>query len=210
MDIEYREAITGTGLMVFDCLKMNASLSADSCAKSYLHQQAFSCMGCAVGRHHAGRAPLPVPRKNYGAYDDETTPLAALIARKCIRCERAEHRLLAGSICIPCYNRQRECVSGKNGKGKFPRIAASRLRWGFALVESDFDLNLGFYPGQPGRAKDAGGLPAVESMGSGNYFLSAVVSDVAELRRMVSHAAPESEILDIEVGPSFLDLHQNP
>lgn len=205
MDIDYREALPGTGLLVFDCPKMNASLSAAACSKSYLHQQTFSCMGCPIGRHHAGRLPLPVPRKSYGAYDDEKTPLAAIIARKCTRCGRAEHRLLAGVLCLSCYNRQRECVRGKNGKGQFPKLAAEKLRWGFAIVALDTDLLLSFYPGQPGRAKAAGGLPAIEPLGGGNYFLSAVVLDADDLRRMVVYAAPEAEILDIDTGATFME-----
>ena len=205
MDIEYREALPGTGLLVFDCPKMNASLSAAACSKSYLHQQTFSCMGCPIGRHHAGRLPLPVPRKSYGAYDDEKTPLAAIIARKCTRCGRAEHRLLAGVLCLSCYNRQRECIRGKNSKGQFPKLAAEKLRWGFAIVALDSDLLLSFYPGQPGRSKDAGGLPAIEPLGGGNYFMSAVVLDADDLRRMVVYAAPEAEILDIDTGATFME-----
>lgn len=208
MDIEYREAIPGTGLLVFDCQKLNASLSAASCAKSFLRQQNFACMGCATGRRHAGRRPLPLPRKHYGDFEDiGRFPLAALIAKKCTRCGEAAPRLIANIICIPCYNRQAEVVKGRNGKGRFPRVVAARMRMGHALVSYEADLAEAFYPaGQ--KLTSVGGLPVVEDMGGGGYFLSAVVTDIEELRRMVSSVAPEAVVIDYDTGPSFLDVHQ--
>lgn len=209
MDIEYREAIPGTGLLVFDCPKLNASLSAASCAKSFLHQQNFACMGCTTGRRHAGRGPLPLPRKHYGDFEDiGRFPLAALIAKKCTRCGEAAPRLIANVVCIPCYNRQAEVVKGRNSKGSFPRVAAARLRMGYALVSYEADLAGAFYPGGQKRAS-VGGLPVIEDLGGGVFFLRAVVADLVELSRMVATVAPEAVIEDIETGPTFLEMHQN-
>lgn len=208
MDIEYREAIPGTGLLVFDCQKLNASLSAASCAKSFLHQQNFACMGCATGRRHAGRRPLPLPRKHYGAFEDiGRFPLAQLIAKKCTRCGDAVPRLIANIICITCYNRQAEVVKGRNGKGRFPRVVAAHLRMGHALVSYEADLAEAFYPAGQKRTS-VGGLPVIEDMGGGSFFVSFVVTNAEELRSMVSSVTPEAVIIDCDTGPTFLEMHQ--
>lgn len=98
-------------------------------------------------------------------------------------------------------------MKGRNGKGRFPRVVAARMRMGHALVSYEADLAEAFYPaGQ--KLTSVGGLPVVEDMGGGGYFLSAVVTDIEELRRMVSSVAPEAVVIDYDTGPSFLDVHQ--
>jgi hypothetical protein len=38
----------------------------------------------------------------------------------CCRCERGAVRLIHGSVCISCYNREREIRIGKNARGTYP------------------------------------------------------------------------------------------
>jgi hypothetical protein len=55
------------------------------------------CRGCEIGANHAGEAPAP----------------QAPSSRECLRCGDADKRLVRGQICISCYNRERELLTGR-------------------------------------------------------------------------------------------------
>lgn len=75
------------------------------------------CKGCEAGATHAGEQIIRSSQL-YGA-------------RICSRCHRPSSRLIHDEHCPSCYNREREVVIGKNGKGtrpvKHPPLEPRRL-----------------------------------------------------------------------------------
>lgn len=95
----------------------NLTLSPDACAAMWRrgqrakpHDMLAPCRGCAIGAEHAG-APAS----------------AASAARppefQCTRCGKHSTRLIRGTICPSCYNRERERRIGRDRRGKPPRSA---------------------------------------------------------------------------------------
>lgn len=66
----------------------------------------FQCRNCLIGKLHAG----------------ELFGKESVFYRKvfCCRCERSANRLIHGSVCVSCYNRERELRIGRNARGTAP------------------------------------------------------------------------------------------
>jgi hypothetical protein len=104
--------IEGSNLRFFRCLPYRATLSTKSCAerwnraqrtKEYDADRFEKCRGCTLGAVHAGK-----PMVHYsGLYEKSICP----------RCRKFTNRMLGGTRCVSCYNREREFLSGKNAKG---------------------------------------------------------------------------------------------
>jgi hypothetical protein len=99
----------------FHCPKDVGTFSTDFCARIY--QEAMSpqglkdgvriaCRGCVIGAGHAGVCGSSASR------------FLGLLS--CSRCQKGATRLIRGSICVSCYNREREVLIGKNAKGNKP------------------------------------------------------------------------------------------
>ena len=107
------------------------TMSVPSCARNYAAAPAASksgrleaCVGCAVGREHAGETlTLPVV---------SAAPAAPETGLFCVRCRKSgrdeESRLVGRmrlvrdhTICVSCYNREREVLKGANAKGAKPK-----------------------------------------------------------------------------------------
>jgi hypothetical protein len=112
-NIEYFEFPELPGRQHFRCERLSASLSTVACADRWNAAGAaggnsrwIMCEGCPVGGRHAGRT---------------NTNLSPLARRSiCGRCHVGATRLIFKHLCISCYNRQREMLIGKNGKGTKP------------------------------------------------------------------------------------------
>lgn len=101
----------------FRCEKLKATLSTKACQGNY--RQAMSprgldyglrpqCRGCPLGAFHAGLVP-------------ETASSSRFLGRLiCSRCHESARRLIRKSICVSCYNREREVAIGRNAKGGAP------------------------------------------------------------------------------------------
>ncbi len=109
----------------FSCARYG-TLSMQSCARNFteapkrVREGRFAgCIGCAIGRGHAG--------------EDGATPIDCTVKRRrvCVRCRRngmetgsrfvGRMRLVREhTICISCYNREREVACGRNAKGTLP------------------------------------------------------------------------------------------
>jgi hypothetical protein len=120
--IKFRAHEDFAGLKVFTCERLNAVLTAESCAKNYTREKApHSCKQCPIGHQNAAAATRPSNRH---------TALEASLGLSCIRCERTEatakryigrFRLVRKyTICVGCYNRQLEVEKGANSKGATP------------------------------------------------------------------------------------------
>lgn len=106
------------GVQHFQCERLRASLSVGACADNWRRANSdrdiarLKCRGCQIGAEHAGES---------GA---NTHPLRGTTT--CGRCHRGASRLIHGHLCVSCYNRQRERLIGKNGKGSLP-VKLARL-----------------------------------------------------------------------------------
>jgi hypothetical protein len=114
--IEYfsRDDCPGT---FFRCDKMRATLTVFRCSAMWKEANASTrkpdpcdrlhhCKRCEVGAEHAGEK-LIACSSLFGA-------------RICSRCHRPSARLIHGEHCPSCYNREREVLIGRNGKGTKP------------------------------------------------------------------------------------------
>jgi hypothetical protein len=117
-------SIPGFEAPIFRCETWRATLSVPACARRWKEAQTAKadraealrlCRGCTIGAAHAGephihRAP------SFGR-------------SLCPRCQRGTtRRMVAGRLCINCYNRPRELLRLRNGKGTLPTLALGALR----------------------------------------------------------------------------------
>lgn len=128
--IEYRTLEYAPG-KYFDCPSYGL-MKLESCARNYTDAptaikagRLAKCIGCEIGRKHA-HAPKP-----------EAAPKLRSIQYRpvCVRCRRdgtAEGTRLIGrlrlvrakTVCVSCFNREKEVLAGRNSKGAKPK------KWG--------------------------------------------------------------------------------
>lgn len=155
--VELHEMEGVPGFMVFRCERLHLELTPNSCARSYRTPRNEACVDCPIGARHervALRASAPQKRADtrpsLDALPDESdiqdrlNRRAALRATdgqsgalSCIRCEKTaitNERLIgrmrlvrAQTICVSCYNREKEVLRGANAKGARPKKWAGRL-----------------------------------------------------------------------------------
>ncbi|WP_124596249.1 hypothetical protein [Burkholderia stagnalis] len=138
--LAYAEHPEFPGLFTFRCERLRADLTASACARSHAERSALACVGCAIGRKHAddaGIASAPVAKRtalgsgqvDYGRF----APVGG-----CVRCGRTYSRadrsfkplrlVRAHTICVSCFNREKEVEHGANAKGAKPRKWTLLLR----------------------------------------------------------------------------------
>ncbi|MBN3839235.1 hypothetical protein [Burkholderia sp. Ac-20349] len=110
-DIEYF-TYPGVEGRYFECVKLRASLSVDSCVTQFNGSQRgggyLACAGCPIGASHA----------------NVEVKVTAIKRRTCARCLNPATRLVRDRICVSCYNRTLETKRGRNAKGGRPRKLA--------------------------------------------------------------------------------------
>jgi len=100
------------GKVFFQCDRMRAKLSTAACEAMWRKADEFNdgtngtCRLCPIGAVHAGEVAASM------------SPLKGSMT--CSRCHRTAMRLIGGMHCPSCYNRQREYLVGRNGRGKAP------------------------------------------------------------------------------------------
>lgn len=167
--INYFELLPG--FHAFRCEPLKAALSAKSCGQNHSERRNESCVQCAIGRHHADEHELRVHR--------------AKPTGVCIRCERrTTRRMLEHGICISCYNRQREVVRGRNGKGVPPLL---QLFVADVLIKGEAPAH-GF---------------ALEPVAPGAWLVSFLTRDEAELQRALVTIRNDgaARVFDWSIGP---------
>jgi hypothetical protein len=100
---------------------------------------------------------------------------------------------------MSCYNREREVVRGRNGKGAYPRVVAAHLHHCEALLAGDRLLDKFKMESQPSPTA----MPRLTQYGTGLYLLDAIVTDAGELARLVNRRLPGATIVESTIGPSF-------
>lgn len=104
-------SLDSVGGKYFVCKLLRATLSTTACAAKFRKAKekgsASVCAHCSTGADHAGEKVKPI-----------------VSDRLCCRCGRTDLRLVGGTICVGCYNRERELLVGRNAKGRPPMHAA--------------------------------------------------------------------------------------
>jgi hypothetical protein len=107
----------------FDCAAYRAKLSTTACAQRWREAQTVTgheayrfdrCRGCPIGAEHAGEKII-----RYSFLFDSVM---------CPRCGVGTTRMIGGTRCVSCYNREREFVRGRNAKGTAPKMAPLHRR----------------------------------------------------------------------------------
>lgn len=100
------------GKSYFACSRMRATLSTTACSTMWRQANDLNdgthaaCRLCPLGAVHAGEVAASM------------SPLKGTLT--CARCHRPAARLIGAMHCVSCYNRQREVIRGRNGKGTAP------------------------------------------------------------------------------------------
>ena len=114
--VEYMK-LEGVPGQYFSCPYGLGMLSIDACSRSY--QMSMSTAGLREGRRVTCRA-CPVGATHAGVPSEEASASRFLGVGYCSRCHGDARRLIRGSICVSCYNREREVLIGRNAKGSRP------------------------------------------------------------------------------------------
>jgi len=114
------------GLRMFRCARLRATISDRACGTNFKRAQTLRtdqitgthlCRDCPLGAHHAG---VPFVRRS-GLYSIDLCP----------RCRRYSGRIINGTRCVSCTNREYEWIKGANAKGTPPTmkpLEARRIR----------------------------------------------------------------------------------
>ena len=187
--IEYR---TAYGLTMFDCAPMRASLSPAACSDNYLNRKCLACADCTIGAVHSGKAVAAQPD-------------AAHRSGECVRCLAQTTRRQVGAVlCMSCYNREREILRERNGKGAYPRHIAAHLHRCEATLAGDDLLEKFQLPGQHSQTAS----PRLSQVAPGTYRLESIVTGLDELSRLLARRVPGATLLEYKIGPSFLERQQ--
>jgi hypothetical protein len=109
----------------FRCDALRSTLSREACAGNFSGAQNLAeeqvtcrhlCRRCPIGAAHAGVRLM------------HESPFRG--ASTCPRCGKFSTRIINGTRCVSCYNREREFVRGRNGKGTKPTIELAARRLG--------------------------------------------------------------------------------
>ena len=131
MEIAYVELDSFPGVKMFRCEPLHATLMIEACARNYLAKKFPSCAAnCRIGLEHAAlQDPALGAQIARKIERKEISP--TYIELPCIRCLRSgmtasrfvgRFRLVRGkTICVSCWNREREVRIGRNAKGARPK-----------------------------------------------------------------------------------------
>lgn len=155
--VELHEMEGMPGIMVFRCDRLHLELMPTSCARSYRTPRNEACVDCPIGARHEREAqPSSEPQKRSGALPSldalrEESDIrerlnrraalratdgqsAALSCIRCLKTSMTNDRLIGRmrllrehTICVSCYNREREIRIGANAKGGRPKVWAGKL-----------------------------------------------------------------------------------
>lgn len=133
MLIHYEECSDIPGMRLFRCEALRANLTPEACSRNVTNNATIQCARCPIGTVHvAACAPQALTKLTWqGPRYRGVQP-----AKSCVRCCTKTYRLVRSkSICISCYNRERELRVGSNAKGTPPRKAAAALHRAVCLVD---------------------------------------------------------------------------
>lgn len=206
--VEYT-TIDGAPGKYFTCAALRCLLRVESCARSWRDSRVEgpgkrqSCRGCPTGALHAGQPVGPTGG--------------------CVRCGPSASRMICGKhVCAGCYNRNREVLVWRNGRGQPPDIIGRKLSPGLVLLATGagLDDSEAVHHDRQGREikksllvppfddrAELRARPAIFRLPGARKLLWAVVSGEPELLRLCERLLPDYLVEHAEVLPSFASLH---
>lgn len=109
---DYFELPELPGKKYFHCDRLLANIQVEACASMWRQanhenlEHRARCKYCPIGALHAGEL------------DASLSPLKG--SKICARCRRPAERLICGTLCVSCKNREYEYCKGRNAKGSKP------------------------------------------------------------------------------------------
>jgi hypothetical protein len=110
--LDYFQIPEMPGIDRFACTRLHATLPVSACAAMWRQanekacDRHITCRGCPLGAGHAG-----IPNASL-------SPIFGVLV--CGRCHAGATRLVCGSLCVSCKNREYEIVRGRNARGQYP------------------------------------------------------------------------------------------
>ncbi|GLT20907.1 hypothetical protein GCM10007933_03590 [Zoogloea oryzae] len=203
--LEYR-GLAGVPGSYFDCERMRAVLTPEACASNFLSSTVLgdgryaSCYRCPIGRGHAGEAGGPDPDADRGW--------------RCCRCgPSGQSRIIGRTLCVSCYNRTKEALLQRDGRGKVPVGIMEGLRPAWAIVgevpqpEDDDAPRTIVRPLQLSRAVLAA-IPGFYHLAPGRIMMTALVESPEELQRVIRRRFPGVAVQASGVEPTLLEFHE--
>lgn len=178
------------GLTVFECAPLRATLQPSACASNWKKNLEGSvCRSCSLGAIHSGESP--------------SKALKTSRMHGCIRCNRGAGRLLAGCLCMSCYNRAREVITGHNAKGSAPRAWAKRLYCTSAIIQTPNASQFAKAAAskRPRCTLGATALPQWSYFDRSHLWLEFVCSGPEELAVMLARTLPGATIAAHDFAP---------
>lgn len=117
-----------------------------------------------------------------------------------------------GIWCLSCFNRTREVAEWRNARHGPPAHAGRTLRWVYALLRvpaeamlaSRYRINRQCAPRRPG-------LPnPTEYADGGVFWVSTIMAGADEFEAWRMRTLPDAEVLELEVCPTFAEIHSTP
>lgn len=104
---------------MFECPRIpgHLMLMPASCAKSWKDGNGKD-VDKRIKFHYCTRCPIGA--KNAGC-DSLSVVNPYFMRKRCPRCDRPCARMIGGRVCVSCYNREREVLNGRDGRGKVPK-----------------------------------------------------------------------------------------
>ena len=111
-------------LQLVDCARVKLRLTESACVRFWFSanpvqppawQGRNACYSCSAGAARAGVTLNQMQAARDG------------LSHVCGRCLRTSSRMVRGTLCVSCYNREREVARGRNAKGRPPVQVAARL-----------------------------------------------------------------------------------
>ncbi len=203
--LEYR-GLAGVPGSYFDCERMRAVLTPEACASNFLSSTVLgdgryaSCYRCPVGHGHAGAAGGPDPDTDRGW--------------RCCRCgPSGQSRIIGRTLCVSCYNRSKEALLQRDGRGMMPVGIMAGLRPGWAIVEEvpqpdgDDAPRTIVRPLKSSRAVLAA-IPGFYLVAPGRIMMTALVESSDELQRVIRRRLSGITVLASDVEPTLLEFHE--
>jgi hypothetical protein len=143
----YSTMESAPGLKFFRCERLSATMSTKGCSSRWREGQVIQgeaaarfevCRSCPLGASHAGKTHVPHSRF-FGA-------------EICPRCRKGATRIIGGTRCILCYNREREMRIGRNARGNAPKALLKTK----PLLQFDYLIEI------DGAARHAVSDPAID------------------------------------------------
>lgn len=111
--------------------------------------------------------------------------------------EHFSGRLMLESLCTACWNRRLEITAGRNGKGRWPKVAAAGLRRVEAIIAADQDELREFMDDRHRQTKVA----QWHLIDEANVLLVGIFASRSELEGVLARLLPSGCVVAFNEAP---------